>query len=70
MTKTAIGEVIKTNGKEIGKAIVMATATVTATTIAALTQEGLIGATKNLMTKKQRLNNESLFFYILKEETL
>ena len=32
MTKTAIGEFIKANGKEIGKAIVMATATVTATT--------------------------------------
>lgn len=70
MTKTAIGEFIKANGKAIGKAIVMATATVTATTIAALTQEGLIGAAKNLMTNKQRLNNESLFFYILKEETL
>lgn len=52
MTKTAIGEFIKANGKTIGKAIVMATATVTATTIAALTQEGLIGSAKNLMTKK------------------
>lgn len=52
MTKTAIGEFIKANGKAIGKAIVMATATVTATTIAALTQEGLIGAAKNLMTNK------------------
>lgn len=51
MAKVAIGTFIKTNGKAIGKAVAMATMTVTATTIAALSQEGLIGAAKELIKK-------------------
>lgn len=52
MIKGAVVTFIKTNGKTIGKAVAMATVTVVTTTVAALSQEGLIGAAKELITKK------------------
>lgn len=44
-------ELFKEHGKDLAKAIGIATVTVTATTISALSQEGLIETTKAIIRK-------------------